>query len=151
MCLDTTDSQRLAMEAQRQSDQAARHEPGLLSVPPNNLPCLPPILGEVGEPFGSAEVVGYAIGPMESVNEYFLKGKPLRSGDVGFYEMISTKLTHGVLLPGVTMTTRQARFLYARVVGNPVLLETHARRLGYPGAIATRPGWLKLGEVLGAQ
>lgn len=149
--MDTADSQRLAMEAQRQSDDAARQEPGLLSVPPDGLPSLQPILGEVGEPFGSAEVVGYCVGPLETVNEYAFKGKPLRSGDVGFYEMISTKLVYGRLLPGVTMTIRQARFVYARVVGNPVLLESQAKRIGYQGAITTSPGWLKLGEVSEAQ
>lgn len=57
MCMETIDYKHLAMEAQRQSDQAARQEPDLLPMPPNNLPCLQSILGEVGEPFGSAEVM----------------------------------------------------------------------------------------------
>jgi len=125
-----------AQNAQAQSDAQARaDQPGLLPLPPNGYKPQDSISGEPGA-FTSAEIMGYRVGAPEPVTDYTYKGRPFCIEDDGFFEMITDKLIHGRLLPGVTEHTRQARFLYARIVGNPILLENQARQRGYPHALA---------------
>jgi len=141
------DSFDQATMAQTASDRQAQADAAtLLPTPPDGSPPLDPIIGELGD-FNSADVVGYRIGHPEPIVTYTFHGNPLCPGDEGFSEMILTRLTHGRLLPGVEAHTRHGRFLYARVIGNPILLEGQARQRGYPHALATAPGWLKLCEV----
>jgi|GEM_PF-3699659 len=136
-----------AQNAQAESDTQSRaDQPDLLSLPPTGYEPIDSIFGEQGA-FNSAEVVGYRIGEPEPITDYTYKGRPFCPGDDGFLEMIQAKMIYGRLLPGVTKQTRQARFLYARIVGNPILLENQARQRGYPHALATVPGWLKMGEI----
>jgi hypothetical protein len=144
---------QMALEAQNQSDRAAMQDPGSPS-PPDGYPAIPDAAGL--EDFGSAKVLGYHIVPNQRHTEWYYRGQLREPGDG--LEPCQLDATMAVLagkpIPqGWERRERTRTELYARVAGNPILLEQRAQALDhrYRHALATSPGWLFLAELPEAQ
>lgn len=140
---------QMALEAQKQSDRAALVDPGSPS-PPEGYPAIPDVAGEGA--FGSARVLGYHILPNQKHAEWYYRGQLREPGD-GLEPILldatMASLCNKPILRGWERKERTRTELYARVVGNAILLEQHAQALDhrYRHALATAPGWLYLAEL----
>lgn len=124
--------------------QARAIEGDTLPEPPAGLPALRSI---EGTGINGASVLGYVIKSAMVLDCYGPDGKMRVPGDAGFLEAQYGRLGLQPMPPGWRFVKREAQMLYALVKGNPVLLEDHARRLGYSRALATAPNVLRLSEL----
>lgn len=116
----------------------------ILPLPPYNLPALRSIPGRGCE---GAAVLGYFIRAV-NVNDCIAPdGTRKVPGDKGFLEAQYGRLGLMPMPPGWMIEWRDTHKLYALVAGNPILLETTARRAGYARATAISPTTLDLGEI----
>jgi hypothetical protein len=140
---------RTALEAQNQSDRAAKQDPGS-PMPPEGYPAIPDVTVEGN--FGSAKVLGYHILPNQKHAEWYYHGQLREPGD-GLEPILLDAtmpyLTNKPIPAGWERKERTRTELYARLVGNPILLEQRAQALDhrYRHALATAPGWLFLAEL----
>ncbi len=136
----------LAFTAQLEAEKFAEaHEGETLPEPPAGFPHLPSLNGEGLQ---GALVLGYVIGKYENVTHYYDgKDNKKNPGDDGFLDATLSRFYKGYKMPkGWRIEQTKARFIYALVKGNPILLEEPARKLGYHRALATSPTFIKLCE-----
>lgn len=121
------------------SAQARSAEGDTLPLPPNGLPALRGMDG--------AAVLGYRV--VQDIVRDCIRpdGTHAVPGDPGYTDAQMGRLGWAPMPKGWMFEERQACKLLAIVDGNPILLEDHARALGYCQACAIGPNALDLGEV----
>ena len=140
------DNIELAFNAQLDAEKfALDHEGETLPEPPAGFKPLPSIKGEGLQ---GASVLGYVIGKPEKIIKYYdAKGSQKNPGDEVFLDATLSRFYKDNKMPkGWKTEETNARFIYALVKGNPILLEESAKRIGYARAIATSPSFIKLCE-----
>jgi hypothetical protein len=125
--------------------QARAAEGESLPMPPRGLPALKSIQGQ--NALDRALVLGYIVRAQEVRDCIAPDGSIAQPGTPGFREAQEGRLGLSPMPKGWMFETRQASKLFAIVDGNPILLEQHAKALGYRRALATAPNVLDLGEI----
>lgn len=138
----------LAFEAQLKAEKdsfAIANES--MPTPPEGYPPIKSIEGAGS--LDSATVLGYIIGDLTETHDVINPdGKIIHPGDTGYHDAQMGRLKVIPMPKGYKIINRQARFLYAIVKGNPILLEKDAREAGYTKATATSHNHLRLTEIL---
>ena len=124
--------------------QAQAAEVDTLPFPPNNLPALKSISGSG---ISGASVLGYVVKAVTVRDCIAPDGSHKVPGDEGYLEAQYGRLGLHPMPKGWMFETRKTTKLFALVSGNPILLESQAKALGYARACATEPNSLDLGEI----
>lgn len=127
------------------SAQANAAEGESLPLPPNNLPALRSIPGATA--LDRALVLGYKVVNAEVRDCIAPDGSIAQPGTPGFREAHEGRLGVAPMPKGWMFETRRCQKLCAIVDGNPILLESQAKALGYARALAASPNLLDLGEI----
>ena len=137
----------MAFEAQQAAEKfAIENEGKTLPLPPAGFPALESIKADGLQ---GALVLGYIIGEYEKATRYSKDGATKNSGDDGFLDAVISRFYPERKMPkGWKAEEYKARFIYALVKGNPIMLEAGAKKLGYERALATSPNYIKLCEYM---
>jgi hypothetical protein len=142
---DAPESHAAAGTAQAIASATARAAEGdTLPFPPHGLPALQSV---PGRGMRGAAVLGYLVRLRTVRDCYGPDGRRRVPGDAGYLEAQHGRLRLAPMPKGWRFEERTAAVLCALVDGNPILLESQARAIGYARALATGPQWLELGEI----
>lgn len=136
----------LAFDAQMKANEfATKTEGETLPYPPAGFP---PLTSIVGEGLHGATVLGYIIGAPERIVKFYDSfGRIKNPGDAGFFDAQLSRFYSAHKMPhGWRVEHSTARFIYAIISGNPILLEEPAREMGYTEATATSASFIRLSE-----